>query len=203
MAYLKCTPINRSIVTESITTMGKQLWYGIKSIFDADTYFDDDEAFRKYMDNKREQFDQYFKLSPVLQRKLEGWIKKIPDVLLLSPSEMRQFLSASNSEQRYTGSTTDGSGYASSYEYNERNEVSTQRKARRSNGFNSFTNATCSYLLPIGGKQALLFFTFDSDEIKVAQVITRNKYSSGGMSSGIQAVKIPEWNTVQPVEYLR
>jgi len=203
MAYLKCTPITRSIVTESITTMGKQLWYGIKSIFDADTYFDDDEAFRKYMDNKREQFDQYFQISPVLQRKLEGWIKKIPDVLLLSPSEMRQFLSASNSEQRYTGSTSDGSGYASSYEYNERNEVSTQRKARRSNGFNSFTNATCSYLLPTGGKQALLFFTFDSDEIKVAQVITRNKYSSGGMSSGLQAVKIPEWNTVQPVEYLR
>ena len=203
MAYLKCTPITRSIVTESITTMGKQLWYGIKSIFDVDTYFDDDEAFRKYMDNKREQFDQCFQISPVLQRKLEGWIKKIPDVLLLSPSEMRQFLSASNSEQRYTGSTSDGSGYASSYEYNERNEVSTQRKARRSNGFNSFTNATCSYLLPIGGKQALLFFTFDSDEIKVAQVIARNRYSSGGMSSGLQAVKIPEWNTVQPVEYLR
>ena len=203
MAYLKCTPINRSIVTESITTMGKQLWYGIKSLFDADTYFDDDEAFKKYMDNKREQFDQYFQISPVLQRKLEGWVKRIPDVLLLSPSEMKQFLSASNSEQRYTGNTSDGSGYSTSYEYNERNEVSTQRKARRSNGFNSITNATCSYLLPIGGKQALLFFTFDSDEIKVVQVIARNRYSSGGMSSGLQAVKIPEWNTVQPVEYLR
>lgn len=203
MAYLKCTPINRSIVTESITTMGKQLWYGIKSIFDADTYFDDDEAFRKYMDNKREQFDQYFQISPVLQRKLEGWIKRIPDVLLLSPSEMKQFLSASNTEQRSYGSSSYGNGYDTSYDYNERNEVSTQRKARRSNGFNSITNATCSYLFPIGGKQALLFFTFDSDEIKVAQVITRNKYSSGGMSSGLQAVKIPEWNSVQPVEYLR
>jgi len=203
MAYLKCTPINRSIVTESITTFGRQLWYGIKTLFDADTYFDNDEAFRKYMDNKREQFDSSFKISPVLQRKLEGWVKRIPDVLLLSPSEMRQFLSASNSEQRYAGGSNSGNGYATSYEYNERNEVSIQRKARISNGFNSLTNATCSYLLPIGGKQALLFFTFDSDEIKVAQVITRNKYSAGGMASGLQAVKIPEWNTVQPVEYLR
>lgn len=203
MAYLKCTALNRSIVTESITTLGQQLWYGVKSLFDSDSYFDDDEAWRKYMDEKKRQFDSYFKISPVLQRKLEGWVKRIPDVFLLPPSEMRRFLSATNSEQRYAGSTSNGTGYAASYEYSERNEVSTQKKARLSNGFNSFTNATCSYILPIGGKQALLFFTFDSDEIKVAQVVTRNRYGSGGLANGIQIVKIPEWKTVQPVEYLR
>lgn len=201
MAYLKCSPI---VINESLTTMAVQFWHGVKSIFDLDTYLDTDEACRKYMEAKRKHFDEYFHIGPRLKASLQKWVSKIPNVFVLPASEMSQFLSANNSEQRssyyYDGETFSGG----TYEYNERNEVSTQRKARISNGYNSMTNATCTYRLDMGhGKQALIFFTFDSDEIKVAQTLIKNKYGSGGMSGNIQVVKIPEWNSVDRNEYLK
>jgi hypothetical protein len=37
--------------------MGAQILHGLKSIFDVDSYFDDDRAWAKYMDRKREHFE--------------------------------------------------------------------------------------------------------------------------------------------------
>lgn len=192
MAYLKCN----KIIHESLKTFGKQSLYALSTIIDPDTYLDDDASWDKYMRNKREQFDENFIIKPSLKNKLVSWVKKIPNILLLSRNEMDRFLSASNTDKRATDT--------GSYDYYERNEVSAQKKARISNGYNGITNATCSYRLDVGGgKEALLLFTFDSDEIKVCQTIVRNDYSSGGLLSGMQAVKIPEWNSVAREEYLK
>ena len=209
MAYLQCTNMNtRTSIDESFTTMGAQILHGLKSIFDVDSYFDDDRAWAKYMDRKREHFEQYHTLTPALKAKLQTWIRQIPNALIMPKSELDQFLSATNHEQRTQTSYIPVGNtyvpYTNTYDYEERNEVSAQRRARSSNAYNSITNATCSYRLDMGGgKQTIMYITFDSDRIKVIQVPTFNKYSKGGMNNGLSLVKIPQWSTVRREEYAK
>lgn len=209
MAYLQCSNIlHKSSLDESLTTMGAQFLHGLKSIFDIDSYFDDDRAWSKYMERKREHFNEYHTITPALKAKLQTWVRRIPGALILPKGELDRFLDATNTEKRTSTAYVDAGGVmvpiSQEYDYEERNEVSAQRRARASNAYNSITNATCSYRLDMGGgKQSLLFITFDSDSIKQMQCICTNKYSKGGMNSGITAVKIPEWKTVRREEYAK
>ena len=209
MAYLQCSNMNRTTaIDESLYTMGAQFIHGLKRIFDVDSYFDNDRAWAKYMERKREHFNAHHTITPALKAKLQTWVRQIPGALIVSKGELDQFMNATNTEQRQqTNYIPVGDTYipvTSTYDYEERNEVSAQRRARASNAYNRFTNATCSYRLEMGGgKQALLFFTFDDEKIKQCQVICSNQYSKGGMNSKISAVKIPQWSTVRREEYAK
>lgn len=208
MAYLQCMGLTPKTLDESLTTMGAQFLHGLKSIFDIDSYFDNDRAWVKYMERKRQHFDEYHTITPALKAKLQTWVRQIPGALILPKGELDQFLNATNSEQRQSTTYVKAGNVmvpiTQTYNYEERNEVSAQRRARASNAYNSITNATCSYRLDMGGgKQSLLFITFDSDAIKSVIVICSNKYSKGGMNSGITATKIPQWSTVRREEYAK
>lgn len=208
MAYLQCMGLTPKTLDESLTTMGAQFLHGLKSIFDIDSYFDNDRAWVKYMERKRQHFDEYHTITPALKAKLQTWVRQIPGALILPKGELDQFLNATNSEQRQSTTYVKAGNVmvpiTQTYTYEERNEVSAQRRARSSNAYNSITNATCSYRLDMGGgKQSLLFITFDSDSIKTVSVICSNKYSKGGMNNGITATKIPQWSTVRREEYTK
>lgn len=199
-AYYK----DRVAVSESIATMGRQLWDGIKHTFNTENWVDSDANNANYLAAKRKYFDELFTISPKLQSKLVSWIKQIPGVVALPPGDMNQMLKAQNVEQRSYVTTNQHLGtIGTSYDYRERNELSLQRKARSTNTRNRFSYATCSYVLNDGGKAYLLFFTFDSDGIDSCQVLCSNKYASGGMAANFTFEKVPQWNSVSKNEYMK
>ena len=206
MAYLKFDYYTdrKTTLAESLATLGRQLWDDIKLNFSAENWTDNDAMNANYLKNKRKYFDELFTISPKLKAKLVSWVKQIPGVLSLPKGEMSQLLSATNSEQRTSINTTsDGYTYGRTYDHHERNELTLQRKARINNGRNSLSYSTCSYILEDGGKAYLLFFTFDSDGIETCQVLTQNKYSRGGLGSGMDFAKVPQWGGVRKDEYMK
>lgn len=211
MAYLTFDALEQhnAVVQESIATMGRQLWDGIKQAFNMENWTSNDANNANYLKAKRKYFNELFTITPKLKAKLLQWVKNIPGALALPPGELSQMLSASNVEQRqrYTHYHVPDSGYSygtsQTYDAHERNELTLQRKARVNNARNSVTYATCSYILDAGGKAYLLMFTFDSDGIDVCQVLTQNKYSSGGMSAGYDFAKVPQWSSVSKEEYMK
>lgn len=211
MAYLTFGSYasRKQVVQESISTMGRQLWDGIKMAFNSENWTSNDANNANYLKNKRRYFDELFTIGPKLKAKLVSWVKGVPGALALPPGELSQLLSATNTEQRQSSSyyydANAGYGYGSTdtYDAHERNELTLQRKARVNNARNSLTYSTCSYTLHDGNKAYLLFFTFDSDGIDVCQVLTRNKYSQGGMSSGLDFTRLPQWNSVSKSEYMK
>ena len=202
-------PRRKEALNETLSTMGRQLWDNIKHCFNTENWTSNDANNANYLKAKRKYFDELFSLSPGLKAKLIQWCRKVPGVLAVSPSEMEQMLSATNTQKRQIGSTyidpKSGVYYNTQNEYedHERNELTLQRKARANNARNSLTYSTCSYVLNDGGKAYLLFFTFDSDGIDICQVAAKNKYSSGGMQAGIDFVRLPQWNGVRKEEYMK
>lgn len=190
--------------------MGRQLWDGIKHMFNSDNWMSADDSYANYLKAKRRYFDQHFSISPKLKAKLVQWCRSIPGAVCMSASSFNQMLNASNTNQRklYSGyhdpDTGLGFGTSTTVEDRERNEYTLQRKARENNARNSITHATCNYLLDAGGGKAyLLFFTFDDEEIDVCQVLTQNQYSSGGKAAGYDFVRLPQWGSVSREEYMK
>lgn len=194
---------HNATLQESIETMGRQLWDGIKMAFSAENWTSNDANNANYLRNKRRYFNELFEIGPKLKAKLLSWVKAIPGAVAMPPGELSQMLSATNTEKNYHSHYDQNGGYGYSYDTHERNELTLQRKARVNNARNSITYATCSYILNDGSKAYLLFFTFDSDGIDVCQVLTQNKYSQGGMSSGFDFARVPQWNSVSKDEYMK
>jgi hypothetical protein len=212
MAYLTFDSLeNRNtVMQESIATMGRQLWDGIKHMFNTDNWMSNDDAYANYLKDKRKYFNECFSLSPKLKAKLVQWCKAVPGVVMMSPSQFGQMMNGSNVESRKVtiGSYDSNSGFGVSstrtVDHRERNEYSLHMKARENNVRNQFTHATCSYILDAGGGKAfLLFFTFDHEEIDVCQVLTQNKYSTGGKAVGYDFVRLPQWESVSREEYTK
>ena len=200
MPYIVFSPPPKPTVQqESVSTMGRQLWDGIKHCFHGENWTDNDANNANYLKSKRKYFDELFTLSPALKNKLVSWCKQVPDAVCMSPSALNKHLSASNTQhQTYYDPNYGGR----SVDMVMRTELAMQQKARVTNGRNSLTYATCSYILDAGKNQAyLLFFTFDSDGIDVCQVLTKNEYATGGRVSGFDFVKLPQWNSVPASEY--
>ena len=204
MAYLKSS----NILQESITTMGSQFLSNLKQVFDLDSYFDDDHRFRYFLQEKRKHFDAHHAITEKLKAKLRSWVREIPGVLIVPISEMEKLLYATNTgEYQFSNisiipSRAGGYMMTQNIETDAPNVLKLQQKTRRNTPYNRFTNATCHYVLDMGdGKCALVFFTFDDEEIKSASVITSNQYAQGGSTSGLGVVKIEKWKTVMPSEY--
>ena len=177
-----------------------QLGQGIKHLFNTDNWTSNRSACNNYLNAKREYFDELFVITPRLKDLLIKWIKKIPGAFYLKPNEMDQFLGTLEGQHSIT---SDSYGNTYSQDVNITKEYGLQLKARDTNMKNSFTNATCTYKLQDGNKCYLLFFTFDSDDISVAQVLTKNKYGNTMLANGFDIVEIPEWAGVNPKEYVR
>ena len=197
MAYLT---FNKFPVNESIGTMLTQLGQGIKHLFNTDNWTSNRAACNNYLNAKREYFDELFVITPRLKDLLLKWIKKIPGAFYLKPNEMDQFLGTLEGQHSIT---SDGYGNTYSQDVNITKEYGLQLKARDTNMKNRITNTTCTYKLQDGNKCYLLFFTFDSDDISVAQVLTKNKYGNTMLANGFDIVEIPEWAGVNPKEYVR
>ena len=197
MAYLS---FNKLRLNESIGTMLTQLGQGIKHLFNTDNWTSNRAACNNYLNAKRDYFDEIFVITPRLKDLLIKWIKKIPGSFYLKPNEMDQFL---GTLEGYQAISNDPNGRTRVDGVNVTKEYGLQLKARDSNAKNSITNATCTYKLQDGNKCYLLFFTFDSDDISVAQVLTKNKYGNTMLANGFDIVEIPEWAGVNPKEYIR
>lgn len=198
MAYLKSS----TIVNESITTMASQFWSNLKQMFDIDSYFDSERNWKVYIDDKRRHFDAHHTITEPLKKKLRAWVKEVPGVFICTAAEMQKLLSATNTRNVTVYNAYGTSAISDKIEVDTPNVVNLQRKVRRNTPFNRFTNATCHYLLDMGGGQcALLFFTFDDEAIKSVSVITKNQYATGGQTEGFSSVKLDKWKTVQRSEY--
>lgn len=202
MAYLTFNSMQKPY-NESLATMGRQMVDGVKQLFDTDTWTSERRRDTKYLENKKTYFDSMYKIDGELKRKLIAWIKKIPGVFYLPEEEMHQFLHSMDQHQETSGYYNDGSGGMSTYTVTQTKILALQRKARTTNRMNSITNATCVYPLKVDNKQCVLFFTFDSNKIHTAQVLTQNKYSKGMTTEGFDVVEIPEFDNVQKSEYTK
>ncbi len=212
MAYLTFGSLerNNAVMQESIATMGRQLWDGIKHLFNSDNWTSTDDSYANYLKEKRKYFNERFSISPKLKAKLVQWCKAVPGAVCMSASSLSQMMNASNINQRkvstgyYDPDTGIGFGTTRTVEDRERNEYTLHMKARENNARNQYTHATCSYTLDAGGGKAyLLFFTFDDEEIDVCQVLTQNRYSSGGKAAGYDFVRLPQWGSVSREEYAK
>lgn len=208
MELIKWDSLNESTtVNESISTMGRQLWDSIKNSFDTESWASDKHASQKYLNSKRKYFNELFTITPQLKKKMLTWCSQVPGAMCMNKTEIYQLTNAMDTE-KHTGYTYanygHGMGYAHSYDYetSQTKELTLQRKARSSNGVNSVTNATCSYILDAGNNKGyLLYITFDSDEIKRVQVVCKNKYSKGGNGEGLDIEEVRQFRTVNPNEY--
>ena len=201
MSYMKfdsLTPVN-----ETVSTMLVQLGQNIKQLFNTDNYTSARKNFQNYLNAKKDYFDEMFVITPRLQSMLLKWIKKIPGAFSIPANEVDQFLNVLEVDKEVSGGTYDGYGAVNSYDVVYTKEYILHNKATATNNKNSFTNATCTYLLKDGNKCYVLFFTFDSDDISVAQVLTKNKYANTTLANGFDIVEIPEWSGVDPREYIR
>jgi hypothetical protein len=197
------------VLDESVSTMARQFWDTLKLNFDSEAWFSDKYASEQYLKAKRKYFNELFVFNEPFKKKVAAWCSRVPGAVAMNKRELYEMMSA-NDEEKHNGYThyqdKNGYGYGSSYEYttNQRKEETLHMKARASNGFNSTTNATCSYVLDAGGGKAyLLFITFDSDEIKRVQVMTRNRYSKGGNAEGFDFEEVRDFRSVNPSEYRR
>ncbi len=194
---------------ESMSTMGRQLWDGIKGLFGGPSAF---TAKRKY-------FNELYTIDANLKKKLVKMVNQVQNAVILPHSTLFQLISGKITQKEVdtTPSTTrtynHKTGEYDTHVYSKTQTVYKTRtnidvfhrdRANQNHDVSNITNATCNYILDMGnGKAALLFFTFDSKQIKAAQVLTSNKFSSGDALSKYDTTALPGWDSVSKDEYMK